>query len=423
MSHRTTIIVAALLMAAATSASAWTPATIERVSVGPNGKEGNVISYDAVISAHGRYVAFTSRATNLVPGDTNGEDDVFVRDRQTGRTTRVSVGPSGAQGNDYSYVSGISADGRFVAFTSEASNLVADDTNGVADVFVRDRQTGRTTRVSVGSGGAQGNRDAGGGEISADGRFVAFFSEADNLVPNDTNNTGDAFVRDRQTGRTTRVSVDSAGAQFASNRPFPTAISPYGRYVGFRLLDGEGTAFLHDRQTGRTTRMSVGIGGQQANGLVTIDSISLHGRFVVLTLTASNLVRGDTNGVADVFVRDRQTGRTMRVSVGPGGEQGNGSSGDRASISRDGRFVAFGSSATNLVRGDTNGVADAFVRDRQTGRTTRISLTARGTQADNHSRDPVISADGRYVAFPSDATNLVPDDTNGMDDVFVVTRR
>jgi Tol biopolymer transport system component len=171
MSHRTTIIVAALLMAAATSVSAWTPATIERVSVGPNGVEGNNDSLFPAISAHGRFVAFESDAANLEPNDTNGSSDVFVRDRQTGRTTRVSVGAGGAQGNRYSGVGGISADGRYVAFRSYASNLVADDANGEQDVFVHDRQTGRTTRVSVGTDGEQGNSYSQWSLISTDGRF------------------------------------------------------------------------------------------------------------------------------------------------------------------------------------------------------------------------------------------------------------
>jgi Tol biopolymer transport system component len=257
MSHRTTIIVAALLMAAATSVSAWTPATIERVSVGPNGVEGNNDSLFPAISAHGRFVAFESDAANLEPNDTNGSSDVFVRDRQTGRTTRVSVGAGGAQGNRYSGVGGISADGRYVAFRSYASSLVADDTNGEQDVFVRDRQTGRTTRVSVGAGGAQGNAGSIGAGISADGRYVTFDSNATNLVPGDTNDLGDVFVHDRQTSRTTRVSVTARGAQAA--------------------------------------------GGNSAN-----PAISADGQHVAFNSQAANLVRRDTNAAFDIFVATRR---------------------------------------------------------------------------------------------------------------------
>jgi Tol biopolymer transport system component len=199
MSHRTTIIVAALLMAAATSVSAWTPATIERVSVGPNGVEGNNDSLFPAISAHGRFVAFESDAANLEPNDTNGSSDVFVRDRQTGRTTRVSVGAGGAQGNAGSIGAGISADGRYVTFDSNATNLVPGDTNDLGDVFVHDRQTSRTTRVSVTARGAQA---AGGNSanpaISADGQHVAFNSQAANLVRRDTNAAFDIFVATRR---------------------------------------------------------------------------------------------------------------------------------------------------------------------------------------------------------------------------------
>jgi Tol biopolymer transport system component len=199
MSHRTTIIVAALLMAAATSVSAWTPATIERVSVGPNGVEGNNDSLFPAISAHGRFVAFESDAANLEPNDTNGSSDVFVRDRQTGRTTRVSVGAGGAQGNAGSIGAGISADGRYVTFDSNATNLVPGDTNDLGDVFVHDRQTSRTTRVSVTARGAQA---AGGNSanpaISADGQHVAFNSHAANLARRDTNAAFDIFVATRR---------------------------------------------------------------------------------------------------------------------------------------------------------------------------------------------------------------------------------
>jgi Tol biopolymer transport system component len=199
MSRRTTIIVAALLMAAATSVSAWTPATIERVSVGPNGVEGNNDSLFPAISAHGRFVAFESDAANLEPNDTNGSSDVFVRDRQTGRTTRVSVGAGGAQGNAGSIGAGISADGRYVTFDSNATNLVPGDTNDLGDVFVHDRQTSRTTRVSVTARGAQA---AGGNSanpaISADGQHVAFNSQAANLVRRDTNAAFDIFVATRR---------------------------------------------------------------------------------------------------------------------------------------------------------------------------------------------------------------------------------
>lgn len=189
------------------------PIDIERVSVNSSEIEGDSYSRNQSISADGRYVAFTSYSTNLVSGDTNGVEDVFVRDRQTGETTRVSVSDVGAEGDDASWYPSISADGRYVAFVSYATNLISGDTNGKSDVFVHDRQTGETARVSVSDVGAEGNDASWYPSISMDGRYVAFASYASDLVAGDSNGGEDIFVHDRQTGITTRVSVDSAGVE------------------------------------------------------------------------------------------------------------------------------------------------------------------------------------------------------------------
>jgi Tol biopolymer transport system component len=178
-----------------------------RQTVGPGGQQANSFSFEPAISADGRFVAFRSFASNLVAGDTNGSYDVFVRDRRAQVTRRVSVGPGGQQANRYSFAPAISAHGRFVAFRSLASNLVAGDTNGTEDVFVRDRRAQVTRRVSVGPGGQQANFSSGEPAISAHGRFVAFDSGASNLVAGDTNNKWDVFVRDRVAQVTRRVSV------------------------------------------------------------------------------------------------------------------------------------------------------------------------------------------------------------------------
>jgi Tol biopolymer transport system component len=196
------------------------------------------------VSADGRYVAFHSEATNLVAGDTNGSEDVFVRDRVTGTTERVSIATGGAEGNGHSSAESISADGRFVAFESQASNLVSGDTNGQADIFVRDRQTGTTERVSRATSGAQGNSLSGGPAISADGRFVAFLSFSTNLVPGDTNGHYDIFVRDRLNGTTERVSVATGGTQ-ADGDSYSPAISADGRYVAFAIR-GDDFVKRHD---------------------------------------------------------------------------------------------------------------------------------------------------------------------------------
>ena len=331
LSGRTAIAAAIILAASAATALAQ---TTERVSIATGGGQaigGN--SYPPAISADGRFVVFSSTATNLVSGDTNGYGDIFVHDRQTGTTERVSVATGGGQGTGgASYDPAISADGRFVAFYSLATNLVSGDTNGAADVFVHDRQTGTTERVSVATGGGQANGGSYIPAISADGRFVAFYSFATDLVGADTNGFVDIFVHDRQTGTTERVSVATGGGQVTGSSYNP-AISADGRFVAFEseasgFVSGDTNAaydvFVHDRQTGTTERASVSTGGGQATADSYSGAISADGRFVAFHSVATNLVGGDTNGAADVFVHDRQTGTTERVSVATGGAEANG---------------------------------------------------------------------------------------------------
>jgi Tol biopolymer transport system component len=402
----------------------------ERVSVASDGTQGNERSSPSSISADGRYVAFSSLASNLVSGESNWSSDIFVHDRQSGQTTRVSVASNGTQGNSGSYDPSISADGRYVAFTSFASNLVSGDTNDTGDIFVHDRQSGQTTRVSVASNGTQANDESGRASISADGRYVAFWSAASNLVSGDTNGAWDIFVRDRQSSQTTRVSVASNGTQ-GNSTSARASISADGRYVAFwsyasNLVSGDTNGawdiFVRDRQSSQTARVSVASDGTQGNSGSGYPSISADGRYVAFSSSASNLVSGDTNGCGDTFVHDRQSSQTTRVSVDSNGTQGNGSPDYAPSISADGRFVAFSSYAKNLVSGDTNFYLDVFVRDRQSSQTTRVSVASDGTQGNANSYEPFISADGRYVAFCSDASNLVSGDTNGYVDVFVHDR-
>jgi hypothetical protein len=357
-------------------------AATERISVDSSGAQGNNASSAPAISSDGRYVAFQSLASNLVSADTNGQLDVFVHDRQTGQTTMVSIDSNGVQGNNASSAPAISSDGRYVAFQSLASNLVSADTNGQLDVFVHDRQTGQTTMVSVDSNGVQGNNASSAPAISSDGRYVAFQSLASNLVSADTNGQLDVFVRDRQTGQTTMVSIDSNGAQ-GNNASSASAISSDGRYVAFQSL-------------------------------------------------ASNLVSDDTDGVGDVFRHDRQTGQTTMASVDSSGNQGNNAS-DEPSISADGRYVAFHSSATDLVTGDTNGVGDVFVYDSQSG-TPAISrdpssLSASCAQGTNASSQTfhVANLDGgslRYsIAVDADWLSCSPSSgiSNGEQETITVT--
>jgi hypothetical protein len=401
-------------------------ATTLRVSVDSAGTQANGDCDSSSISGNGRIVVFRSFASNLVPGDTNGTADVFVHDVKTGATTCVSVDSAGAEANSFSIGPSISTNGRFVAFRSLATNLVPGDTNGALDVFVHDVKTGATSRVSVDSAGGQANGDSLNPSISGNGRFVAFASIATNLVPADTNGVLDVFVHDVKTGTTTRVSVDSAGAQ-ADSSSFEPSISGNGRFVAFRseaanLVPGDTNdaldVFVHDVKAGTTTRVSVESTGRQANGDSADPSISGNGRFVAFESLATNLVPGDTNGGIDVFVHDVRTGSTTRVSVDSGGEEAD-SDNANPSVSGNGRFVAFDSFATNLVPGDTNDADDAFVHDVKVGATARVSVDSAGAQANAGSLTPSISGNGRFVAFLSLAGNLVPGDTNGTADIYL----
>jgi Tol biopolymer transport system component len=394
------------------------------------GVVGNDHSSHPSISDDGRYVAFQSDATNLVAGDSNVKSDVFVRDRQTGTTYLVSRDSAGVKGNGHSYNPSISADGRYVAFESDASNLVAGDTNVKRDIFVRDRNTGTTYRVSRDSAGAEGDGGSSYSSISADGRYVAFNSVAANLVSGDTNGVQDIFVRDRQTGTTSLISRDSAGIEGNGGSLYPK-ISADGRYVVFmsdatNLVAGDTNVksdiFVRDRQTGTTTLVSKDSAGVEGNENSNYPSISGNSRYVAFESDATNLVSGDTNVKRDVFVRDRQSGTTTLVSKDSAGVEGNDMS-YLPSLSADGRYVGFYSDATNLVSGDTNTASDVFVRDRNTGTTTRASKNSAGVEGNDMSSSSPVSADGRYVAFQSLATNLVSGDTNGKTDIFVRDRQ
>ena len=423
----TSTLVIGLSLGAAGAAGAASGPSTTRVSVSSTGAQGFRSSEGPSLSADGRYVAFASKARNLVPGDTNLVEDIFVRDRLAGTTRRVSVGQGGAQANGASIIPSMSDDGRYVAFMSDASNLVAGDTNHVADVFVRDLVTGFTRRVSIGQGGAQSNGASSFPALSRDGLHVAFQSAASNLVSSDTNGTFDVFVRDLLANTTRRISVGPAGAQGNGASLYP-AISGNGRFVAFisdatDLVTGDTNGFrdvfVRDRLTAVTQRASVGPGGVEANNIsVNLPSISADGRFVGFDSSASNLVPGDTNGVQDIFVRDLQAAITTRVSRGAGGGQSNGIS-VSPTLASDGRFVAFQSDATNLVAADTNGLTDVFVRDRIAGTTQRVSVGQGGVQANGPSFGAAVSTDGLHVGFTSSATNLVAGDTNGVMDVFV----
>jgi Tol biopolymer transport system component len=349
------------------------PSPITRAG-GVQGNGDSDLGY--ALSQTGQFVAFSSGASNLVGGDTNGVYDVFLFDNQAGTTSRVSVGPgaNGVQANGDSLFPSISADGTQVAFESRAENLVgpAVPTNAFSDIFVRDRTLNNTEQVSVAVGGGPTNGDSNKPSISADGRFVVFFSAATNLVAGDTNGAKDVFVRDRAAGTTTRVSVDDTGAQ--------------------------------------------------ANGESRVSAISGNGRYVVFESDATNLVAGDNNGVTDIFVRDLTAGTTKRVSVIDNGAQANGASFALGSttISDNGAIVVFESDATNLVTGDTNGVGDVFVRNTVDNTTDRLSITSTFGQPTTISTEGTVSRDGTTAAFGSFGLEYVPDNPSGFNNVYIL---
>jgi Tol biopolymer transport system component len=404
---------------------------------------GPAVTEFPAISGDGNVVAYVSAAPDLVTDDANNLADVFVSDRAKNQTTRVSLGTNGAQANGPSGTDSppaLSADGQIVAYSSSATNLVADDTNSAEDVFVYNRAKRETTRVSVGPNGVQ----ATGGDsytpaLSADGRYVAFASDATNLVgADDTNSATDVFLHDRQTRATTRVSVGAGGVQADQFSSSPS-ISGDGSVVAFVSLgrnlvlndtNDVSDVFLRDLKAGTTAVVRTSA-GSPGNAPSTSPSLSADGRAVAFATAASNLVAGDTNNAVDIVVFDRIAGTLERVSVGPEGTLGSRDS-DTPSISGDGRFVAFGSDATELVPGDTNKRTDIFVRDRRIGTTTRVSLgpepivraspTGPPVQADRPGTRPDISDTGRFIAFQSAASNLVGNDTNSAPDIFVHDR-
>jgi len=394
-----------------------------RLSVAPPAQSSGASSVPS-ISSDGLRVAFVSAATNLVPSDANAVNDVFVRDLKTGTNSRVSVSSASAEGDGASSNGMISANGKFVAFSSAATNLVAGDTNAVGDVFVRDLDAATTERVSVSGAGVEANAGSSSPRISGDGRFVVFLTTASNLSASDLNATFDIYVRDRQLATTTLVSVGLDGMAASGFEP---SISANGRYVGYRSssanivandTNGQDDVFVRDLQTNTTVRASLGNNNLEPNGQSQEPALSSDGRFVVFRSTANNLAAPDGNGREDAFLRDLQTGTTTHISVSPDGAVHNGNTARGLGVSGDGRYVVFNSDAPNLVVADTNGAEDVFVRDVQTSMTRRVSVTSDNVQGSGASQSAAMTSDGVFVVFQSAAANLVPNDTNSQADIF-----
>lgn len=404
--------------------------TTEQVSIASDGTMGNAHSHNQAITPDGRFVAFVSTATNLVPGDTNAKNDIFVHDRTTRVTERVSIASDGTQADNRSYGASISADGRFIAYYSSANNLVAGEQTYFSQLYVHDRTNHTTERISVATDGSLANQAVYGTAMSPDGRYIVFSSHANNLVPDDTNGFEDVFLRDQLNGTTERISVASDGSQ-GNRRSSGQSISADGQLLAFlsdasNLVAGDTNnytdVFVHNRVSGTTERVSIASNGAQAiGGRSGGMEISANGQVVAFSSTANNLVTADTNNYTDVFIHDRSNATTERVSLNYDGTQlGDDSYSD--SISADGRYVAFISYAHSLDIGNVDWwYSDVFVYDRLTSTTELISLSSEGVQSNEESYNATISPDGRFVSFESYAPELVPNGTYRYD-VYVRDR-
>jgi Tol biopolymer transport system component len=397
------VAVAAAVGSAPAPAQAAPAATV-RVSVTTSGVQTNGPSLSVAVTPNGRFVLFDSTASDLVSGDTNGRTDVFVRNRRTGRTSRVSVGVNGRQANGASVGESITPDGRFVVFISAATNLTREpDRNGERDVFVRDRARGTTTRVSVRPGGGAFHDGTfgglTGGQISANGRWVAF-GEYVPLRPTGCCAGERTFVHDRRTGATRRIDTGSAFV-------LPRAISANGQAVVATRQDVDDNSIgivLRNRVTGHSTLVRLPNLGPLAGLVMTPDAHYM--AFAVLNAAANGW---------DVLRWNRVTGRFVTVI-------GNDTFRNvQGGISADGRYVSFSSDGSGIVAGDTNTQTDVFRRDLDLATTTRVDLTAGGRQIPGGASGGLLSGDGGLVVFDTRDQGVVPGDTNHVTDVFTRT--
>jgi Tol biopolymer transport system component len=389
----------------------------ELISRAPGqGPAGNGASAFPWVSGDGRLVAFRSEATNLVPDDTDAERDIYVRDRGSGAVVLASraSGANGVKGNRASFNPRLSPDGRYVVFRSNASNLVPEDTDRLEDIYVRDLQTNQTTLVSRAStaGGPKGNGPSFNPSISADGRRVAFRSEATNLSPEDTDTVPDIYVRDLQTNETFLVSRASGptGAKGIAISEFPI-ISGDGSRVAFRSespnlhpddTDPLEDIFLRDLSSNETILISRGAGaGPKGNGRSTFVALSEDGDTVAFDSVSTNLHPDDTDPAADVFARDISSGALELISRADGETGAKGQSGSaEPAVSANGDVIAFHSVASNLDPGDDDAELDVYARDRSTFDTSLLSARVPAPYA--RSFEPQIAGNGRLVAFHSD---------------------
>ena len=414
-----------LLSTALLAVSSHADTLTSRASLGNGGIQSSARSFAPDINGTGQYVVFVSSAPNLVADDTNAKDDIFVHDRFWGNTTRVSVSSTGVQANHHSSTPAISPDGRYVAFASFATNLVAGDTNNEGDIFVHDRVTGTTVRVSTDTNGNQANHES--RNPSFGGNLVCFDSFANNLVAGDTNQFPDVFTKDLTTGETRRVSLSFQGLE-ANSMSHESDISANGRFVTFashatNLTEIPDTnnfkdIFVRDLVTGNVHLASLGVSMAASNGENSNPQIDAMGRFVAFESAATNLVFEDTNGVRDVFIRDSLCWFTQLASISTENVQADAMSMNPA-ISGDGRFVTFFTFASNLVPDPLAFNENVVTRDTWMFETSLTSKNTPGFAANFISQAPAVSDDGRFIAYESFGTNLVPQDTNSILDIFV----
>jgi hypothetical protein len=420
---------ATVLLAAFAGVSLAAVTGMTRASTDAGGAQSNGASANPFMTRDGRYVVFQSAASNLVAGDT-GNTDVFIKDLQTGEVERASVADDESQANGGSFNATCSEDGRYVAFQSNANNLVVGDTNGADDIFVRDRELGTTVVCSVGYAGAISNYGSQDPRISGNGQFVLFLSSSSNMQSGDTSRAWSIYVRDLVLGTTERASLADNEA-WPNNATRNAVITPDGRYLAYQSSASNMVAgdtnnkqdiFVRDRLLGTTELVSVATSGALANDVSEKPSISDDGRFVSFHSYASNFSALNEGGNQHVFVRDRTAHTTELVDVANDGTTIGNGYGWFSAISGNGRWVAYRSDATNLITGDTNGQIDLFLRDTLLDTTQRVSQTTGGTGGTGGaSQNPSLSTNGRWIAFDSAANNLVGSDTNGVADIFVAT--
>lgn len=396
-----------------------------RASVNAQGIEANSGNIRPSISADGRFVVFESDADNLCDNDTNNSSDIFLFDRNTGETRCISLTANGVTGNASSQSAAISADGRYIVFASEASDLIENDNNNNTDVYLYDRTTNSIELISTGLNGAMANNYCGSPSISGDGHYIAFASAATNLVENDNNGKEDIFVKDRKNGAITMISYQPNGNQIAGTATNPV-ISANGLYAAYEVyVNYINSIYVYDITNKATELVTKRYDDASTPYVGYNSSISADGRYIAFYSAYNGLVENDNNGTDDIFVYDRVNDTMQLVSVSSSEAQGNKYSMYPA-ISADGNLVAFKSLASNLVDGDTVGCIDVFVRDLVKGTTERISVSESGAEGDSDSSfeewAPAISAGGQYIAYDSAASNLVGSDNNGEVDIFVYDR-